>query len=226
MLSSAIVILALSASALANVFITSPVASTVMPAGKPFTVTWQDDGQSPNLAAFGLASMAIYAGNSQQQTQMQSITASVDVSTASSVLFTPTPGIGPNGSEYFIRVQSNNLKDPAQPMYFTLAFSAKFTMADMTGTFSPTVQAQIDGQSTAPIGGTAAPVASSASVPTVAISSVLTTSKASSASVAAGAAKTSTTASSSSANGANKLASAGVAAFVGVAAAILGGVLC
>jgi hypothetical protein len=226
MLSSACVILTLSASALANVFITSPVASTNMVAGKPFNVTWQDDGQSPSLQSFGAASFAIFAGNSQQQTQLQPITGSVDVSTASSVMFTPLGSIGPNTDEYFIRIQSLALKDAAQPMYPALAFSARFTMSGMTGTFSPAVQAQIDGQSTAPIGGTAAPAASSASVPAVATSSVVTTSKASSASAAAGAAKTSAAASSSSANGANKLAGAGVAAFAGVAVAILSGVLC
>jgi len=220
---SAFVILTLSASALANVFITNPVASTVMPAGQAFNVTWQDDGQPPTLQSFGAASFAIYVGNSAQQTQLQVISPSVDVSTASSVTFTPQANIGSNGDDYFVRVSSLALKDSAQPQFPALAFSAKFTMSGMTGTFSPAVQSQIDGQSTAPIGGTAA---SSASVPAVATSSVVTTSKASSASAAAGAAKTSATASSSSANGANKLVGAGVATFAGIAVAILSGVLC
>jgi hypothetical protein len=44
-----------------------------MVAGKPFNVTWQDDGQSPSLQSFGAASFAIFAGNSQQQVRFLSL---------------------------------------------------------------------------------------------------------------------------------------------------------
>jgi hypothetical protein len=214
MFTSSIVVLALSASAFANVFITSPVGTTTFTGGQQASVTWQDDGSAPSLASFGPASIAIYTGNSQQQTLLQEIAPSVDVSTTASVVFTPNPTIGPNGDEYFIRVQSLGLKDATNPQYPALAFSAKFTMAGMTGTFNATVQAQIDGQSTAPIGGTAA-----ASAPATSAPAVSTTIKKVTSTSAASTAKSTSTATSS--NAASKLAGAGLAGVAGVVAALL-----
>jgi len=153
MFSAPVVLLALASSALANVFTTSPVASTTFTGGQQATINWQDDGAAPSLASFGPAKVSIYVGNAQQQTQLQLITASVDVSTTASIQFTPDGTIGPNGNDYFVRFESLSLKDAASPQYPALAFSAKFTMASMTGTFNTTVQAQIDGQSTAPLAG-------------------------------------------------------------------------
>ena len=50
--------------------ITQPVSSTTWTGGQQSTVSWQDDGQQPSLAQFGLAMVSIYAGNSQQQVNM------------------------------------------------------------------------------------------------------------------------------------------------------------
>jgi len=217
MLSSTFVALALSASAFANVFVTNPTASTTFTGGKSATVSWQDDGKQPTLQAFGPAVVSIYAGNSQQQTLLQTISPSVDVSTTQSVVFTPDATIGPNGNEYFIRFQSISLKDATQTQYPALAFSAKFTMAGMTGTFNATVQSQIDGQSTAPIGGTAAPSSSSAAAST----SVMSSSSKASSSGSASASAAKTAAGASSTNGAEKLAGATVLTVAGVAAVVL-----
>jgi len=52
--------------------VTAPVSSTTFAAGKPNTVSWQDNGQQPTLQAFGPAIVSIYAGNSQQQVRSQS----------------------------------------------------------------------------------------------------------------------------------------------------------
>jgi len=216
MFSSAFVVLALSASALANVFITSPTSSSTFPAGKSASVSWQDDGKLPNLQTFGLAIVALYTGNSQQQTLLQTISASVDVSKTSTLVFTPNPAIGPNGDNYFIRFQSIALKDSTQPQYPQMAFSAKFTLSGMSGAFNATVQAQIDGQSTAPIGGTIA-----ASAPATTQTPVITTSKAAAAATSGSASKTTTAAAAAKTNGANKLAGANIAAFAGVAVVAL-----
>ncbi|KAK7472129.1 hypothetical protein VKT23_000251 [Stygiomarasmius scandens] len=150
-------------SAFATVFITSPTATTTFNGGQSAKVSWMDDGASPNLAQFGDAKVSIFTGNAIQQTFLQEISSNVNVATTSSVEFTPNPSIGPNGNEYFIRVESINLKDPKNPQFPALAFSAKFTMASMTGNFNSTVQAQIDGQSTAPIGGSTTSRSSSTS---------------------------------------------------------------
>jgi len=176
MFSTTFVVFALFSSAFANVFVTSPVASTTFHGGQVATITWQDDGNAPTLQAFGPAAVSIYAGNAQQQTLLQSISTSVDVSTTSSIQFTPNPTIGPNSDEYFIRFQSLSLKDAVQTNFPAEAFSAKFTLDSMTGTFNATVQSQIAGQSTAPIGGSTASSSSSASKVAAATTSAAATS--------------------------------------------------
>jgi len=220
MFSSAFVVLALSVSTLANVFITSPVASTTFVGGQQATVSWQDDGSAPTLQSFGPAMVSIYAGNAQQQTLLQTISPNIDVSQLSTIQFTPDPSIGPDGDQYFVRFQSLSLKDATNPQYPALAFSAKFTMSGMSGQFNATVQSEIDGQSTAPIGGTAITSAAAATV------AVTTVTKSSSSSSSAATSKASTAAGASGSNGAGKLAGAGVAAFAGVAVAVLSGVFC
>ncbi|KAL4067427.1 hypothetical protein V8B97DRAFT_917627 [Scleroderma yunnanense] len=216
MFSSAIVSLALAASALANVYITAPVATTSWPGGQPAAVTWQDDGQSPSLASFGAAKFSIYVGNANQQTPLQLISASVDVANVSSLTFTPDPTIGPNSGEYFIRVESLALKDAKSPQYPALAFSAKFTLTNMSGTFNSSIQQEIDGQSTAPIGGATASVSASGSVShtTAAVTAITSTTS-----------KAATATSTSKSNGAGKHGVAGLAGFVGVAAAFFGAAL-
>jgi len=224
MFSSTFVVLALSASAFANIFTTSPVASTTFTGGQATNITWQDDGTSPNLSALGPCSISIYAGNSQQQTSLQTISPSTDVSQSSSISFTPDATIGPNANEYFIRFQSLGLMDATSPQYPALAFSAKFTMAGMTGTFSAAVQSQIDGQSTAPIGGsTSAAASGSAGASGGAASATTTGAGAAKSSAAASGSKSSSTvagAKASASSAAGKSVVVGGAGFVAVAAAM------
>jgi hypothetical protein len=209
------VVLTLSASALCNVFVTAPVASTTWNGGQKQTVSWQDNGNAPDLKAFGAAMISIYVGNAQQQTRLQTISPSTDVSTSSSVDFTVDATIGPNSDDYFVRFESIGLKDPAAPQFPALAFSAKFKMAGMTGTFNSTVQAQIDGQSTAPIGGSTppagastAPAASGSAAPSKAASTTATP------------AKTSSSSTAKPSSGATKVEHAGYIAVAAAAAAL------
>ncbi|KAI6035769.1 hypothetical protein EDC04DRAFT_2703836 [Pisolithus marmoratus] len=215
MFTSLIVSFALVASALANVYVTSPTASTTWTGGQQATINWQDDGSSPSLTAFGLASFSIYVGNANQQTRLQLISASVNVSNVSSLTFTPDPTIGPNSNEYFIRVESLGLKDALQPQYPALAFSAKFTLTGMSGTFNSTLQAEIDGQSTAPIGGktTSAASATAGAAAKTTTGTAATTTKS---------AATGTATSTSSSNGADKHGVTGLARLVGAAAVLIG----
>ena len=78
---------------------TSPTESTTFTGGQQATISWQDDGKTPSLASFGLASVSIYVGNALQQTSLQTIVPSVNVSTTASIQFTPDPKIGPNSAE-------------------------------------------------------------------------------------------------------------------------------
>jgi hypothetical protein len=214
MFSKAFVVLAFASAAFANVFITAPVASTTYTAGQQASVKWQDDGQSPSLASFGPAKISIYAGNAQQQTSLQLLNASVDVSQSNSITFTPDATIGPNSGEYFIRVESLSLKDASQPQFPALAFSAKFTLAGMTGTFSAAVQSEIAGQTTAPL---AAPSAAS-----VAPNSVAATTTPAAASSPASSKKASST---SAAPTASHSASSAMGVRAGWAGAILGAIV-
>jgi len=150
MFSKTLLILSLISVAFATVYVTDPVASSTDSGGKPATISWQDDVNPPSLAAFGEATISIYAGNAIQQTKLQLINGSVDVSAISSINFTVDPTIGPDSSHYFIRFQSNNGRS-ANGIAF-LAFSAQFTLANMTGNFSSAVLSEIAGLSTAPLG--------------------------------------------------------------------------
>ncbi|KAI0299344.1 hypothetical protein B0F90DRAFT_1727968 [Multifurca ochricompacta] len=170
---SSLLILALAAvssSVQANIFTTAPVATTSWPAGQKTTVAWKDDGNSPSLASFGPSLIGLYAGNVQQQTLLQVISTGVDVSQVNSVDFTPDATVGPNFNSYFIRFTSNSLKDASQPQFNAEAFSAKFTLTGMTGTFNATVQAQINGSSVPATGASSTPAASSASASTASVS--------------------------------------------------------
>jgi len=167
MFTKALVILASVSAVFAVPYITQPVASTTFHGGQNATVSWEDNGSNPTLTQYGPCSISIYAGNAQQQTRLQTLNASVDVSKVNSITFTPDPTIGPNSNEYFIRMESLAFKDPTQPQYPAMAFSAKFTLDGMTGTFSAAVQSQINGQSTAPL---ASPTGSSSSGSPVAAS--------------------------------------------------------
>ncbi|KAH9034734.1 hypothetical protein EDB84DRAFT_1239183, partial [Lactarius hengduanensis] len=162
MLSSLLVLglAAIAPSALATVFVTAPTASTSWPAGQQATITWQDDGNTPNVKSFGPSLIGLYAGNQQQQTLLQTIASDVDVSAVSTVTWTPDATVGPNFNNYFIRFTSNDLPDPTQSQFKAEAFSAKFTLTGMTGTFNASVQAQISGTTAA---GTSTPLSSGSS---------------------------------------------------------------
>ncbi|KAK0221035.1 hypothetical protein EDD85DRAFT_960562 [Armillaria nabsnona] len=184
---SVFVLFGLATSALATVYITDPVGSTVWNAGDTVTVSWQDDGSSPSLEAFGAAKFAIAVGNSLQQTTLQVIAENVDVATTSTLQFVPSANIGAPSDQYFIRVDSNELKDATNSQYPALSFSAKFTIDGLSGSFNTSVQAQIDGQSTAPLAGasTSASGSKSASSGASTTKAVSSTSKAASASTTA-----------------------------------------
>jgi hypothetical protein len=149
MFSKAVLILSLISAAFATVYVTEPVETTIDMGGVPAMIKWQDDGNTPTLAQFGRSMISIYVGNEKQQTSLQLLNASVDVSQVTSTLFTAMRSIGPNGSHYFIRFQSLSL----DPTVNGLAFSSQFTLTNMTGTFSSAILAQIAGQSTAPLAG-------------------------------------------------------------------------
>ncbi|KZT04895.1 uncharacterized protein LAESUDRAFT_727469 [Laetiporus sulphureus 93-53] len=151
----------LAQSALGTVYVNSPVSGDTWAAGQNWTVSWLDDGNKPSLADFGDAEVAIYVGTETAQTSVQTIVASVNVASTASIVFTPDPAAGPDGEYYFIRFQSLSAKDPNNTAYPAEAFSALFTLTDMTGTFSTAIWDQINGTTPA-----SSSVASSSNGPT------------------------------------------------------------
>jgi len=172
MFSKALLTLSFVSVAFATVYVTAPVAATVYSGGQSATISWQDSGSPPTLAQFGNAKISIYAGNAQEQTSLQLVNASVNVASVSSISFIPQPDIGPNSNHYLIRFESLSLTDPTQAQTTALAFSAQFTLNNMTGTFSAAVLSEIAGQSTAPLGAPTSSSAGPTSIPSVTTSTV------------------------------------------------------
>jgi len=149
MLSSLLVLTlaAIAPFARANIYITNPTAISSLTAGQQGTIAWQDDNNGSSLATIGPCIVGLYAGSSSQQTLLQTLGTAVDVSKNNSLPWTPDPTVGESGPYYFIRFQSNGLKDPSNPANPYQAFSARFTLSGMTGKFSDTVKAEISGVS-------------------------------------------------------------------------------
>lgn len=219
MFTKSFIMLAFAAQAFATVFITSPTASSTFSGGKQATVSWQDDGNSPSLKDFGPAKVSIYVGNAQQQTSLQLISGSVDVSTTASIQFTPDPTIGPNSNQYFIRIESLSLKDAKQPQYPALAFSAKFNMDNMSGNFTDAENAQIAGQSTAPLASQSTTVAVSSGT------AAATKPTSAAASTTAGASSKAASASKSGASASATKSSGALGVKAGWAGAVLGAIV-
>ncbi|ODN73964.1 hypothetical protein L202_07462 [Cryptococcus amylolentus CBS 6039] len=134
-------------SAMAGVYITSPVNSTAAIGGQVLEVKWADDGETPTVADIGPCDVSIYTGSVNNQVKLQNLAASVDVSKASSISATIDPSIGQDDSHYFVRFTSLSLKDSTNSQYYYEAFSSMFSIKSMTGSFNATVLAAIDASS-------------------------------------------------------------------------------
>ncbi|TYJ58315.1 hypothetical protein B9479_000860 [Cryptococcus floricola] len=134
-------------SAMAGVYITSPVNGTAAIGGQVLEVKWADNGETPTVADIGPCDVSIYAGSVNNQIKLQNLAASVDVSKASSISATIDPSIGQDDSHYFVRFTSLSLKDSTNSQYPYEAFSAMFSIKSMTGAFNATVLAAIDASS-------------------------------------------------------------------------------
>jgi len=133
--------------ALGELAMTSPVAGTTCTAGQVCTITWADNHSGVSLAQQGNCTVALYTGNAQQQTFLQPIAYpdSINVTQIQTINFTPDATVGPNSELYFIRFSSITLQNPTSAGNPYLSFSAKFTLAGMTGAWNSTVQTQLAG---------------------------------------------------------------------------------
>jgi len=190
--------------AAATIYVTSPVASTVCTAGQSCLVSWNDDGATPALGTIGACSIDLCTGGVQQQTCLQNVSPSLDVSQNAQINFLPEATIGENGAMWFIKYTSLAYKDPATPTFPFTAFSAKFTLAGMTGTFNATVESEISGAAT---GAVAASTSAAVVATTTPVATGMTTSKAASATSTGTAKATTSAAKSTSTSGAINVSS-------------------
>jgi len=210
--STALLSVAFASLASANIYVTNPVTSTTCTPGTSCLVQWADDGNAPFLATIGVCSIAVCTGGNIAQTCLQTISASTDVSQNAQVSFVPDSTIGPSATDlYFIKFTALTYKSASNPAEPFTAFSSKFSLAGMTGTFNATIQAEIS-QSAEVVATTAA-----AATTTAAAAGITTiTTGASKATTAA-----KTTATTSKKSGAVPMVVPGVmASFVGVTVAV------
>jgi len=170
MFSKALIVLAVAAQALATVFVTAPVATTTWTGGQSVVISWIEGPGAPSLADFGAARITVSTGNALEQTHLQIVSESIDVSAEGQIAFDLDASIGPVSDEYFIRIESLALMDEEAPQYPALSFSSKFQLNGMTGEFTAEALEQIAGQSTAPIAS-----AASTGTPSSSSSRVMTT---------------------------------------------------
>ncbi|KPV75142.1 uncharacterized protein RHOBADRAFT_1161, partial [Rhodotorula graminis WP1] len=140
-----LVALALSAAptVLANPYIYKPVDASHYRAGDSFTVSWRDNGEAPLSSAYGQTTVSLYTGSSTVQTQLASLGTVADPGTETEVLITIDPTWGPDSDDYFIRIESVAGVDAAgAPLQ---AFSARFALSQMTGTWSGAASAALAG---------------------------------------------------------------------------------
>ncbi|ORY88130.1 hypothetical protein BCR35DRAFT_289370 [Leucosporidium creatinivorum] len=122
----------------ASIYTIKPTAKDSFKGGKSFTVTWTaDSGDSatttPLASKFGQTSVGIYTGSSSQQTLCQDL-GIVDPSKVQELKITVDAKAGPDSSLYFIRYESlNNTDSTGTPL---LAFSSRFTLTGMKGSFT------------------------------------------------------------------------------------------
>lgn len=128
--------------AAAGVWITAPIGSTKATGGQPFSVVWDDDGQSPTLQELGNADVALMTGSDSDQTVLQTLEENVPLSSTASTVNLIDKNVGPDGNVYFVRVMSKSLNDDAGNPY--AFYSARFLLEGMGGSFSDEIVAQLE----------------------------------------------------------------------------------
>jgi hypothetical protein len=152
-ITAATLLAALAPQALASLYITSPVASTVCQAGTSCPVTWNDDGTQPTLAMIGACTVGLYVGDQFTQYQLQPL-GDVDVATQASATFIPNASVGGPSDLYFLRFTATTYTVNGGIPWE--GFSAKFTINGMTGTFNASESSLMYAPTTTLGGGTSA----------------------------------------------------------------------
>ncbi|GAA6013409.1 hypothetical protein JCM11491_006067 [Sporobolomyces phaffii] len=144
--STSLILAALAQSVFGSVYIVKPDGSDSFNAGKRITVTWLDNESKPAASEMGPSTLYIATGSTTAHTNLATLG---HISDPSKQLETPIKidgSWGPESDQYFILLESDSAKDPTtnQPLQ---AFSARFQLNRMKGTFPAAALAQLDGSS-------------------------------------------------------------------------------
>ncbi|KAI0696532.1 hypothetical protein BC835DRAFT_860437 [Cytidiella melzeri] len=100
--------------------------STTCSGGKPCSVDWLDNGESPTLSTIGPCYVGLYHGNGVLVQQIEP----VDVANVHSLTFTPDSAAGPNSNTYYINFTTIDVSNPYTQ------YSPFFTLNGMSGSLS------------------------------------------------------------------------------------------
>ncbi|EST07795.1 Ser-Thr-rich glycosyl-phosphatidyl-inositol-anchored membrane family [Kalmanozyma brasiliensis GHG001] len=154
----AVLLLAAADAAVSTIVVTRPVASTSGRGGSNLRVEWNDDGKAPTRRDWGRVNIYLAVGTRDVQYKLQTLASNISYNT-DEASYPINASVGPSGGYYFLRFEGTNTTTNVVP---AMAFSARFTLTGMTGTFNSTVaQAASGSAGTAPL--TAAASASTSS---------------------------------------------------------------
>ncbi|KAK0527200.1 hypothetical protein OC835_005048 [Tilletia horrida] len=139
-------LLALTQLAHANIVVHSPVAATKAKGGDKLDVEWVDDGKNPTLKSYGAVNVYLCTGSSTVQYKLQTLKSDVKTSRTKGS-WKIDPNAGPNSDKYFLRFEGTNMLAGGVP---PMAFSARFTLSGMKGTWNATILNTNKGASDAP----------------------------------------------------------------------------
>jgi len=118
--------------------LTAPVSSTKGHGGKLLSVKWKDNGNSPKISTWKGVNIFLATGSTNVQYKLQQLASNISTHKTHGK-YAVDKSVGPNGGFYFIRMESVTTNSAGIP---DMAFSAKFTLDDMTGKFNSTVMSQ------------------------------------------------------------------------------------
>lgn len=118
--------------------LTAPVSSTKGHGGKLLSVKWKDNGNSPKISTWKGVNIFLATGSTNVQYKLQQLASNISTHKTHGK-YAVDASIGPNGGYYFIRMESVSTNSAGIP---DMAFSAKFTLDNMTGKFNSTVMSQ------------------------------------------------------------------------------------
>ncbi|KEI39819.1 uncharacterized protein L969DRAFT_93659 [Mixia osmundae IAM 14324] len=166
MISKIALVASLAATARAGLSITSPIDTTTCVGNGICNITWDVVPENGSVDQWGSTNLTIYTGSTYLQTPLQWLATIPDLNAPAPYVFGIDPNIGPS----FIRFQSNAGTSAAgEPLQ---AFSSKFTLDGMAGTFNSTIWSMINGENVV-IASTSANVDVVATSTTTAASTVL-----------------------------------------------------